>query len=46
MYQNLNIMHRLKNDNIPKIFTDLIKKPNTSIQQSFQKAAIPQNHSL
>ena len=39
-------MHRLKNDNIPKIFTKLIKIQNTSMQQSFQKAAIPQNHFL
>ena len=27
IYQNLNFMHRLKNDNIPKIFAELIKKP-------------------
>ena len=26
IYQNLNFMHRLKCDNIPKIFTELIKK--------------------
>ena len=27
IYENLNFMHRLKNDNIPKIFPELIKKP-------------------
>ena len=27
IYQNVNFMHRLKTDNIPQIFTELIKKP-------------------
>ena len=44
IHQNPNFMHRLKN--IPKIFTELKKYQNTNIQQSFQKTAIPQNHSL
>ena len=43
--QNLDFMHRFKTDNISKILTELIKKrKQASIQQSFQKAALPQNH--
>ena len=43
--QNLDFMHRFKTDNISKTLTELIKKrKHASIQQSFQKAAVPQNH--
>ena len=37
MYQNLNFMHRLKNNNIPKIFTELIKKPKHKYSTRFSK---------
>ena len=40
------IMHRLKNDNIPKISTELIKKPKHKNLTKFSKGVIPQNHSL
>ena len=36
-YQNLNFMHWLKNDNIPKIFTELIKKPKHKYPTKFSK---------
>ena len=36
-YQNLNFMHWLKNDNIPKIFTELIKKPTHKYPTKFSK---------
>ena len=39
-------MHRLKNHGISKIFTELIKKPNTTFQQSSHKSAIPKSFPL
>ena len=35
--QNLNLMHRLKNNNIPKVFTELIKKPKYKYPTKFSK---------
>ena len=40
------IMQRLKNDNIPKILTELIKKPKHKNLTKFSKGVTPQNHSL
>ena len=37
IYPNLNFMHRLKNDNITKIFTELIKKPKHKYPTKFSK---------
>ena len=37
IYQNLTFMHRLKNDNIPKIFTELMKKPKHKYPTNFSK---------
>ena len=45
IYQNFSFVPRLKSNNIPKIFTELIKKPKHKYP-SFQKAAIYENHSL
>ena len=35
--KNLNFMHRLKNNNIPKVFTELIKKPKYKYPTKFSK---------
>ena len=37
IYKNLNFIHRLKKDNIPKIFTGLIKKPKHKYPTNFSK---------
>ena len=37
IYQNLKFMHKLKKDNIPKIFTELIKKPKHKYSTRFSK---------
>ena len=37
IYQNFNFMHRLKDDNITKIFTELIKKPKHKYPTKFSK---------
>ena len=37
IYQNLNFMCRLKNNNIPKVFTDLIKKVKQKYPAKFSK---------
>ena len=39
-------MYRLKNDDISKIFTELIKNSKNNYPTKFAKSAIPQNHSL
>ena len=39
IYQNPNFMHRLKNDNIPQIFTELIKKPKHKYPTKFSKSS-------
>ena len=37
IYKNLNFMHRLKKDNISKIFTELIKKPKHKYPTNFSR---------
>ena len=37
IYQNPNFMHRLKNDNVPKIFTELIRKLKHKYATKFSK---------
>ena len=37
IYQNFNFMHRLKDDNITKIFTELIEKPKHKYPTKFSK---------
>ena len=37
IYQNLNSMYRLKNDNLPKILTELIKKPKYKYLTNYLK---------
>ena len=37
IYQNLNYMHRLENDDIPKISVELIKKPKHKYLTKFSK---------
>ena len=37
IYQNPNFMHRLKNDNVPNIFTELIRKPKHKYATKFSK---------
>ena len=48
IYQNLNFMHRLKTIIFLRSLQNYLKRQNTDTQQypSFQKTAIPQNHSL
>ena len=37
IYENLNFMYTLKNDNIPKVFAELIKKPQHKYPTKFSK---------
>ena len=46
IYQNLDFMYRLKSDNGPKIFTELIKKPKHKYSTKFSQNSYTQNHSL
>ena len=45
MYQNLSFMHRLKSDNLPKRFRQLLRKRKHNYPTEFSKKAILQNHS-
>ena len=35
LYQHLNFMYRLENNNIPAIFNDIVKKPEHKYQTKF-----------
>ena len=37
IYQNLSFMHRLKNDSLPKIFRELLRKRNHKYPKEFSK---------